>query len=58
MPMATRLGKPVTCHKGFQLCYSTLWSYVLARLRDKLKSSYLCYHNTYGHKTRKDDDLP
>ena len=28
------------------------------RLRDKLKTLYFHYHNAYGHKTWKDDNLP
>ena len=35
----------------------TLWSRDLARSHDKLKSSYLYYHDAYGYKTWQDVDL-
>ena len=39
-------------------CYFTLWSSGIGKLRDKLKSLYLHYHNVFGHKTWQDGDLP
>ena len=38
--------------------YMTLWCCVFARSRDKLKPSFLHYHNAYGHQIWQDGDLP
>ena len=63
MPMATKLGRVVTCHEGLTSMKSmTLRSRSPARLRDKLKTYFHCrsvyYHQTWRELSYLDGLLP
>ena len=56
MCMATKLGRVVMYHEGFQPI--KLWLRVLSKSRDKLKVLYLHYHSAYGRQNWQSGDLP
>ena len=63
--MSTKLGSvhPGTILLGMKhICclwnHMTLWSRGLMRSRDKLKPSYLHYHDLYNHQIWQDDNFP
>ena len=58
-PVATKLGSMVAyLARLLPLKLHDTLSSGFARLRDKLKTSYLHYQSSYGHQTWEDGDLP
>ena len=57
--MATKIGRLVSYHDWLlPIMLLHLWLRGIPRSRDKLKSLYIHYNNTYAHNTWQDDELP